>query len=56
MNVYDKIVDYERGELNDKEVIEFFQYLISNDMIKNFQGHYHRMARFFIDEGLCEKR
>jgi len=54
MNVYDKIVDYENGDLNEDEVVEFFQYLIDNDMINKFQGHYQRMARFFIEEGLCK--
>ena len=54
MSITDKIIDYENGNLTDEEVVEFFQYLIDSKMIYNFQGHYQRMAKMLIDEGLCK--
>ena len=54
MCITDKIINYENGNLTDEEVVEFFQYLIDSKMIYNFQGHYQRMAKLLIDEGLCK--
>jgi hypothetical protein len=56
MNISNKIIDYENGKMTDKEVVEFFQYLIDSKMLYNLQGHYQRIARFFLEEGLCENR
>ena len=56
MNIADKIIDYENNKMTEEEVIEFFQYLIDTKLLSNFQGHYQRAARFFIEEGLCEIR
>ena len=54
MCVTDKIIDNENGKLTDEEVVEFFQYLIDSKMVYNLQGHYQRMAKLLIDEGLCK--
>jgi len=52
----DKIIQYENGEMNDEEVISFFQELIDSDLAWKLQGHYGRTAKFLIEEGQCVPR
>ena len=51
--VIDKIIRYENGNMSDEETTEFFQELIDSGMAWSLQGHYGRMAMFFLEEGLC---
>ena len=53
MNLVDKIMDFESGEMNDQEVIEFFQELIDTGQAWSLQGSYGRTAQALIDEGYC---
>ena len=48
-----KIIQYENGEMNNKETISFFQELINSGMAWKLQGHYGRVATSLIEEGLC---
>ena len=49
----DQIIDYESGEMGEQEIIDFFQELIDLGMAWTLQGHYGRMAKSLIDQGLC---
>lgn len=51
MNVVDKIIDYENGDLDEFETIELFQELVNTGMAWKLQGHYGRMADHLLREG-----
>ena len=51
----DKIISYEKDELNDEETIQLFQGLINNGMAWQLQGHYGRVATQLIEDGLCKE-
>lgn len=48
-----KIIDYENGELDEQETVEFFQGLINSGLAWTLQGSYGRTARALIDAGRC---
>ena len=50
-----KIIQYEAGNMNAEETIEFFQELIDSGMAWTLQGHYGRTAAYLIKESLCKK-
>jgi hypothetical protein len=56
VDTVDKIMRYEGGEMDDDEIIEFFQELIDNGLAWRLQGHYGRMATRLIEAGYCERR
>lgn len=47
------IISYELDEMNDNEIIQFFQKLINNGLVWSLQGHYGRTARDLIAGGYC---
>ena len=47
----DAIIQYESGEFNEQETIEFFAELICFGYIHHLQGHYQRTAQALIDGG-----
>ncbi len=47
------IIDYEDGNADADDVITGFQYLIDSGIVWHLQGHYHRVAKHLIQEGLC---
>lgn len=51
----DKIIQYESGNMNDEEMISFFQELIDSGLCWELQGHYGRAASSLIEEGLCNE-
>ena len=53
MNVLDAIIAYERGTLEEEEVLDLFQVLINSGQVWNLQGSYGRTARDLINAGLC---
>ena len=53
MEIVDKIIKYENGEMNEEEIIIFFQELINRGLICQLQGHYHRTANDLIKGGYC---
>jgi hypothetical protein len=44
IDIVDKIIAYESGELSDNEIIDFFAELIKNGTCWHLQGCYGRMA------------
>ena len=51
----DKIIAYESGEMNDDEIIGFFQELLDTGLCWQLQGHYGRTATALIKEGLIRR-
>ena len=49
----DQIMQYENGEMEEDEIIEFYQKLIDNGMAWTLQGHYGRTAMDLIKAGRC---
>ncbi len=50
----ERMVAYERGELDANETVILFQELIDNDMQAKLQGHYGRVAWALVAAGLCK--
>ena len=44
-------IAYENGDMDEYEVIDFFQRLVDTGMINHLQGHYGRTAQALIDSG-----
>jgi hypothetical protein len=55
MDLIDKIMAYESGELDLDGIIELFQELIDSGQAWSLQGHYGRCAEALIDQGYCHK-
>ena len=51
----DRLIRYENGEMEEDEVITFFQEMINSGVVWTLQGHYGRVARGLIDYGLCTR-
>lgn len=49
------LIRYEQGNLNDKEVIEFFSDLITTGQCWQLQGHYGRTAAALIENNWIDK-
>lgn len=50
----DQIIAYENGEMDEEQVIEFFQGLIDSGLAWSLQGSYGRTAAYLIDSGRCD--
>lgn len=50
------IIAYEQGDMDEAQVIQFFQELIDSGLAWLLQGHYGRTARRLIEAGLCSPR
>lgn len=51
----DKIMRYEDGQMDEEEMIEFFQELIDSGLAWQLQGSYGRTAAALIKAGVCQK-
>jgi len=51
-----KIISYENGEMNEEEIISFFQELIDSGVAWQLQGSYGRTATDLIEQGLCHQK
>jgi hypothetical protein len=55
MNIVDKIMDYESGNLHGFDVLEMYADLIKTVNILHLQGTYQRQARSFIEDGIINQ-
>lgn len=56
MDLVDKIIAYEYGELSDSETISMFQELIDKNQVSCLPGQSSQIAQALIDEGSCTAR
>ena len=52
----DRIMDYEMGDISEKETLELFQELVDTGMAWKLQGSYGRMADYLIEQELIYDR
>lgn len=52
MDIADKIIAFEQGELTEEEALELFQELVDSGMAWQLQGSYGRAAQSLIEQGL----
>jgi hypothetical protein len=48
----DRILMYEKGELNEQQTIQLFQELVDSGIVWDLQGHYGRLAYQLLEAGL----
>lgn len=48
------MMDFENGDLDDQQTIDFFQELIDTGTVWHLQGFYGRMASDLIRNGYCK--
>lgn len=53
-DLVDKIIAFESGEMDDEEIIDFFQELVNSGTVWSLQGSYQRMAQRLIEAGLVD--
>jgi hypothetical protein len=56
MDLVDKIIAYEDGNLDEQDTIAFFQELINSGLVWQLQGRYGRTAASLIEAGICSRR
>lgn len=56
MDIIDKIIAYESGEMTATEIIDFFQESIDDGSVWALQGSYGRMANYLIEQDYCTKK
>lgn len=49
----DDILAYEQGEMEEDQMVDFFQNLIDTGAAWFLQGHYGRTAASLISAGIC---
>jgi hypothetical protein len=55
MDLIDKIIAYESGELTDQQLVYFFAELVKSGDAWTLQGHYGRTAAALIDAGYIDR-
>jgi len=56
IDLVDKIIAYESGEMNDHDTIEFFAELVKSGMAWTLQGSYGRTAIALINAGYINRK
>ena len=54
MDMVNKILSYEDGEMDEQEIIDLFQELIDTGVSWKLQGRYGRMENNIIESGHCQ--
>lgn len=52
LDLIDRIMTYESGEMDDGEAIGLFQVLVDTGLAWHLQGHYGRVAHALISAGV----
>ncbi len=55
MNIVDYIIEYENGQLSDKQTLELFANLIKTGQVWSLQGCYGRTGEALIQDGFISK-
>lgn len=55
MDLTAQIIEYETGEMNEVDVVNFFAHLIRTKLAWQLQGSYGRTANSFIQDGLIDE-
>ncbi len=55
MNIVDKMIALESGEMSEEETVEFFQELVDSGIVWQLQGAYGRAAMALIEAGLVTR-
>lgn len=53
MDLIDKIMEFESGQMDDDDLAPFFQELIDCGWINHLQGSYQRIAQNLVLRGVC---
>ena len=54
--IVDKMINYEMGEMNEEQAVEFFQELLDRRLLDSLQGSYQRTAATLLELGHIEQR
>ena len=54
LDLVDDIIAYEQGDLDEEEIIDLFQKLVSSGLAWQLQGHYGRTAKALIEAGYVQ--
>tara|TARA_B100000131_G_scaffold135828_1_gene132437 strand:+ start:381 stop:575 length:195 start_codon:yes stop_codon:yes gene_type:complete len=54
LDITNKIIEFENGDLPNEEVYALFQFLLDSGMIYSLQGSYQRMAEELLLAGKIE--
>jgi hypothetical protein len=54
-DITDKILQFENGEMDDSELIDFFQEITDSGLVWKLQGSYGRLAHHLLEEGRIHK-
>jgi hypothetical protein len=49
----DDIISHEQGDMEEDQMVDFFQNLIDTGAAWSLQGHYGRTAASLISAGIC---
>ena len=52
MQLVDRLIAYEEGQLTEDQEMAFFEYLVETGTCWQLQGHYQRMAATLMEAGL----
>jgi hypothetical protein len=55
MTLFDKIIAFENGQLDDDDTVELFQQLVDSGLAWQLQGFYGRQAMDMINAGLIHE-
>lgn len=55
MDLVDKIIAYEAGELSNNKILELFSELVKTGKAWTYQDRYSRMAKLLIKNGYLNK-
>ena len=54
MQLVDRLIAYEEGQLTEDQEIAFFEHLVQTGTCWQLQGHYQRVAATLIEAGLIK--